>query len=247
MRPTITVVVPVLNEERFLAETLRSLRAQTFTDFELVVVDNGSTDRSVEIARQFADKVLEEPVRGSASAMHRGFREARGEFIASADADTLYPPDWLEKMVAAFDSPSVVAVYGPIGFRECKNPTRTATVAGYTVLVSASRVFGVHQVGAANLGMRRAAYDRAGGYSPFAELVAPDLRLVRCLARLGKVRYVPGLVCYTSNRRFAGKNLVPGSWRAFRTWLEVATGRKDLRWHSYWARESSGGPGEDSG
>ncbi|HAZ27036.1 TPA: glycosyltransferase family 2 protein, partial [Candidatus Acetothermia bacterium] len=57
-KPTVTVVVPVLNEEEFLEETLRSLRAQTFTDFELLVVDNGSTDRSPEIARGFTDRVL---------------------------------------------------------------------------------------------------------------------------------------------------------------------------------------------
>jgi glycosyltransferase involved in cell wall biosynthesis len=239
---TITVVVPVLNEEGFLAETLRSLRAQTFTDFELLVVDNGSTDRSPEIAARFADRVLVEGRRGPAWAMARGFAESTTDSIASADADTLYPPDWLQRMVAALERPEVVAVYGPIGFREYRNPIRAATVAGYTLLVWASRACGVYQVGAANFGMRRAAYLAAGGYPPFADLVAPDLRLARRLAQLGKVRYVPDLVCYTSNRRFAGRNVVPATWKAFRTWLEVATGQEKLRWQSFWARDSSAKP-----
>jgi len=234
--PTVTVVVPVLNEESFLAETLASLRNQTFADFELIVVDNGSTDRSPEIARQFAEKVLVEPRRGSAWAMHRGFTEARGRFLASADADTIYPSDWLPKMVHALSRPGVVAAYGPLGFRESRKEGRALQVGGYTLFVGLSRVLGLHQVGAANFGMRKDAYIAAGGYPPLARLASSDLRLARRLAQLGEVRFVPTLVCYTSNRRFARGNLLRGGRQVVRCWLDIALRRDRLTGDDYWGR-----------
>ena len=235
----ITLVVPVLNEEGTLAETLRSLRSQTLKEYDLLVVDNGSTDRSLEIARQWADQVLVEERPGPAWAMHRGFKAAQGMFIAAADADTVYPERWLATMVEALQKPGVVAVYGPIGFREGGRTSRALTSIGYALLAGGSRALGVHQVGAANFGMRREAYFEAGGYPPVADLVGPDLRLARRLARLGRVRCVHRLVCYTSNRRFAGRNVLPASWGAFRAWLDVATGREHLRWESHWGQGSS--------
>ncbi|RLE31116.1 hypothetical protein DRJ54_01230 [Candidatus Acetothermia bacterium] len=73
MPPRVTVVVPALNEEHWLPATLESIRAQRFKDYELIVVDNGSSDRTPEIAHEFADRVIHEGKRGAVYAMHRGF------------------------------------------------------------------------------------------------------------------------------------------------------------------------------
>ncbi|HAZ30744.1 TPA: glycosyltransferase family 2 protein [Candidatus Acetothermia bacterium] len=234
-KPTVTVVVPVLNEEEFLEETLRSLRAQTFTDFELLVVDNGSTDRSPEIARGFTDRVLCEPRRGSAWAMHRGFSEATGVIIVSADADTIYPPQWLERMVKELGRDGVVAVYGPMGLHDAQQSSRAFAVVGYTLFAVLSRALGVHQVGAANFGMRRDAYCAAGGYPPLARLASPDLRLALRLKRLGKVRFVSRLVCYTSGRRFAHGSALGEVARVGRCWLDVVRRREEITSDEYWA------------
>ncbi|MCR4391550.1 MAG: glycosyltransferase [Candidatus Acetothermia bacterium] len=233
----ITVVMPVLNEERFLPETLAWLRRQTFTDFELVVVDNGSTDQSPEIARRFADRLIVEPQRGAVFAMHRGFTEAAGELVACADADTLYPSGWLAKMVKALDAAGVVAAYGPMGFRESGPVRRRLEVLGYSMLAGLSRAFGVPLAGAANLGMWKDAYFAVGGYPPLAHLASPDFRLVQKLARVGRVRFVPTMACYTSNRRFVRANLVSGFYQGFRYWLDVALGRGRLTDDQYWGRE----------
>lgn len=232
--PAITVVVPVLNEEKFLQETLQSLRGQTWSDFELIVVDNGSTDRSPEIARRYADRVLVERKRGALAAMHRGFQAARGELVAAADADTLYPPRWLERMVRALRRTGVAAVYGPMGFRESAPPVRVLEVGGYCVLAALSRIAGVRVAGAANLGMRKEAYFAVGGYPPLAARASPDFRLAMRLAEVGRVRFVPTMVCYTSNRRFVRVNAVQGSLEALRYWLDVATRRDRIPGARYW-------------
>ncbi len=231
MKPRVSVVVPVLNEERYLEATLLSLRNQSFRDFELIVVDNGSVDLSPQIAQRYADKVLWEAQRGSPWAMHRGFSEAKGEFVATADADTLYPSHWLETMIKALDRPGVVGVYGPIGFRESGTVGRWLQVAGYTLLVGCCRLLGVHLVGASNFGVRREAYFAVGGYPPVAHWASSDVRLAQRLTRLGQVRFVPTLVCWTSNRRFAHKE---GTWRIFRAWLDVVLRQEKMTLEEYW-------------
>lgn len=241
----VTLVVPVLDEEIFLAETLTSLRNQTFTDFELVVVDNGSTDRSPQIAQEFADRVVIEPRRGALHAMHRGFTEAKGDLIACADADTLYPPRWLERLVASLDKAGVVAVYGPMGFRESSGPARFLQASGYCALAGLSRLCGVRLAGAANLGMRKDAYFSVGGYPPLVERASPDFRLALRLAEIGWVRFAPTMVCYTANRRFIQVNPLWGSLEAVRYWLDVASRRDRIPGESYWAdRETRGHGGE---
>lgn len=232
--PKVSIVVPVLNEEAVLAETLESLRAQRFQDFELIVVDNGSTDKSKEIAEKYADSVLEEKKRGAAWAMHRGFLSSRGEFLVSADADTLYPPDWLGKMVGALSKRGVVAAYGPMGFRESRPAVRRLEALGYTALAALSRLFGVPLAGAANFGFHRDFYFQVGGYPAFAHLASPDFWLALRLKRFGRVKFVPTMVCYTSNRRFAKLGPIRSGIIAFRFWADVALRRGRLTPEHYW-------------
>ncbi|MBC7220454.1 glycosyltransferase family 2 protein [Candidatus Bipolaricaulota bacterium] len=232
--PQVTVVVPVLNEEGTLEETLRSLRAQTWRDFELLVVDNGSTDRSPQIAARFADRVIVEPKRGALPAMHRGFSEARGAFVVGADADTVYPPRWLERMVRELRREGTVAVYGPMGFRESGRVRRALEAAGYCVLAWLSLLCRVHLCGAANMGMRREVYLAVGGYPPLEDRASPDFRLARLLEGVGRVRFVPTILCYTSNRRFVRSGWVRGAARAFWYWLDMATGRDRIPGQRYW-------------
>ena len=230
----ITVVVPALNEEKWLPATLESLRAQTFKEFELVVVDNGSTDRTPELAGKWADRVLLEEKRGAVHAIHRGFLEAKGELVVTADADTLYPPGWLERMARALARPGTVAAYGPMGFRESAPPVRLLQAVGYSLLAWGSLLFRVPLCGAANLGIRKEAYFEVGGYPPLAHLASPDFRLVQRLSRLGKARFVPTMVCWTSGRRFQKGGLK--SWlRALALWWDVASGRDRILAEEYWA------------
>ncbi|MCS7240703.1 MAG: glycosyltransferase family 2 protein [Candidatus Bipolaricaulota bacterium] len=225
MKPVITVVVPVLNEEAHLEGCLRSLRAQTFRDYELVVVDNGSTDASVHIAQRYADRVLYEPKVGPDLARHRGFVEARTELLASADADTIYPPDWLERLVHTLEKKNVVGVFGPLGFKESSHIPRQLEILGYTLLAFLMYPLGVPLAGASNFGCRKSAYLAVGGFPPLAHLANADFRLARRLRRVGRVVFVPALRAYTSNRTFVEL----GVWRAvlhtLRIWVDIALER----------------------
>jgi glycosyltransferase involved in cell wall biosynthesis len=112
----VSVVIPVLNGAGTIADTLRSLAAQRIEhcDVETIVVDNGSTDRTVEIVKGFPVTLLHERKRGAAAARNAGLRIARGEIVAFCDADTILMRSWLAELVAAFDDAKVTLAAGRI-------------------------------------------------------------------------------------------------------------------------------------
>ncbi len=111
--PQVSVVVPVLDDAEHLARCLDALAAQTHPVHEVVVVDNGSTDGSVEVALAAGATVLHEPVRGIARASARGYDHATGDVIARLDADSVPPSGWIAEAVRLLATPGVVAVTGP--------------------------------------------------------------------------------------------------------------------------------------
>jgi glycosyltransferase involved in cell wall biosynthesis len=95
----ITVIIPCLNEEQGIERVLR--RMPEFVD-QVIVVDNGSTDRTSEVARSFDAEVIREPVRGYGRSYKRGFATATGDLIVTLDGDHSYPPDAISYLLEAF-------------------------------------------------------------------------------------------------------------------------------------------------
>jgi glycosyltransferase involved in cell wall biosynthesis len=107
--PTVSVVVPVYNTERYVADTIQSILKQTFTDFELVVIDDGSTDRSPEILRELAStdsriRLTVRENRGIVRTRNELLEQCRGKYMAVNDSDDLSMPQRLEKQVAYLES-----------------------------------------------------------------------------------------------------------------------------------------------
>ncbi|MDM7893125.1 glycosyltransferase family 2 protein [Curtobacterium caseinilyticum] len=111
--PSVSVVVPVLDDADHLARCLAALAVQTTPADEVLVVDNGSTDDSAAVARAAGATVLHEPVRGIARASARGYDHASGDVIVRLDADSVPPSGWIADAVRLLDGPGVVAVTGP--------------------------------------------------------------------------------------------------------------------------------------
>jgi len=113
--PKVTVAIPVYNREKYIAQAIDSIRGQTFTDFELLVIDDSSTDKSVEIVRSYSDTrlrlVCHDTNYGVATTRNRAIELARGEYLAFLDSDDWAHPQRLAKQVAFLDShPDYVAV-----------------------------------------------------------------------------------------------------------------------------------------
>jgi glycosyltransferase involved in cell wall biosynthesis len=119
-RPRFSVVVPAHDEADLLGAALEALAAQDVdAAYEVLVVDNASTDATAAVARAHGVRVVPEPRRGVCQARQTGVDAARGEIIASTDADSVVSPDWLRRLDAAFRAdPSLVAVAGPCRYTD---------------------------------------------------------------------------------------------------------------------------------
>lgn len=112
--PFVSVIVPVRNEERLLAECLESLVNQDYSKgrLEIIVVDNDSTDLSRKIIHRYPVRYLFQKKRGAAAARNTGARTAEGDWLAFTDSDCIVPPDWISRLVAASHRESADAFGG---------------------------------------------------------------------------------------------------------------------------------------
>jgi glycosyltransferase involved in cell wall biosynthesis len=104
----ISLIIPAYNEERYLARCLDSVAAQVTPLYEVIVVDNTSTDRTAEVAGRYPFvKLLREPHRGRVFAQNAGFNAATGTIVARIDADAILPADWSSHILTYFNRPDV--------------------------------------------------------------------------------------------------------------------------------------------
>ena len=114
MQPVVSVIIPTYNREKFIGEAINSVLDQTYHDFEIIVVDDGSTDRTRDIVMAFPGKVryVHQTNQGRSRARNYALSLARGSYIAFLDSDDLYLPEKLALQVAYMDAhPEVNMIY----------------------------------------------------------------------------------------------------------------------------------------
>ena len=115
-----SIITPCYNGEAYIKETIESVVSQTYTDWEMLIVDDGSTDRSADLIRLSAEKdkrirLLTQENRGSAAARNHGLKMAKGQYIALLDADDIWLPEFLEKQIQFMKDKNAVCVYCSYG------------------------------------------------------------------------------------------------------------------------------------
>ena len=200
-KPRFSIVVPAYNEACYLGPALQAMQQQDFRGlYEIVVVDNGSTDRTGEVAESYGVRVVRETARGVCQARQRGTVEARGEIVVSTDADTVQPRDWLTRIDRQFRcSDRIVAVAGPC---EYENPSWWARLYPKLLFGAVDRVFAltgrVFYLSATNIAFRRSAFP---GYDSTLTQGGDELDLLRRLRRRGRVVWDSSNIVTTSARR----------------------------------------------
>jgi glycosyltransferase involved in cell wall biosynthesis len=202
----ISVVIPAYNEAKYIGDCLEALQAQTYPpqQFEIIVVDNGSSDDTARLARAYGARVVMELKKGVALARQRGFREARGPIIASTDADTCVPSWWLEciAMDLARDQ-RLGGVCGPVYFTDGRPNERLLMRYPLTWAMSLANRLGRTWWAGNNFAVRSDVFWQVGGFSGFdsAGLVGEDIYLAQQLRRVTRLLFDPRLAVYTSARR----------------------------------------------
>lgn len=133
-QPAISVVMPLYNKEREVARAIRSAMTQTFSDFELIVVNDGSADHSVEVVRGFTDqriRLIEQANAGVSAARNRGVAEAKADLLTFLDADDEWLPEFLSTIIRLYAAYGECGVYATSYFivSGCQ-PERSAILRG---------------------------------------------------------------------------------------------------------------------
>jgi glycosyltransferase involved in cell wall biosynthesis len=197
MHKVISVIVPAYNEQDLIVGCLDSLLNQNLDQakYEIIVVDNNSTDLTAKIAMDRGVRVEKEVKKGYVHAIRRGIDICHGEIIAFTDADCRVPVDWLKKILANFTaSPDIVAVGGKLAFYDL-NP----------ILDRVLRIilYFNHALPGNNMALKREAIRHIGGIDPQVNL-SLDYWLTSKLRKIGKLKVDRSLVVITSGRRFRG-------------------------------------------
>ncbi|SEQ67697.1 glycosyltransferase family 2 protein [Microlunatus flavus] len=196
-----SVVVPAHDEAADLGAALDALLAQDVdAAYEVLVVDNASTDATAEVARSLGVRVVAEPRLGVCQARQTGVEAARGELIASTDADSVVPTDWLRRLDARFRAdPGLVAVAGPCRYAD---PPWWAAVFPPAFFVVVGRLHATTgrliYLTATNVAFRREGFP---GYDVRLTQGGDEVDLRRRLQAWGRVAWDGGTVVDTSSRR----------------------------------------------
>lgn len=210
----VSIVIPALNEEKYIGKTLEAVTNLDYPDYEVLVVDNGSTDKTGEIVRSFPGaQLIQIPERGITKAREAGRRVATGEIIAQLDADSTPPKDWITKGTSYFKNPNTVAISGPYLYEGgpwwFKSVAFIVQVIFYPTTNILMRILrsGAVLIGS-NVFVRASTLEAIGGYDTSIAFYGEDSDTARKVSKLGRVRYIPRLYIYSSARRFEKEGIL---------------------------------------
>lgn len=198
---SLSIVIPVYNEERYLKRCLDSIATQEVKPNEVIVVDNSSTDKSVEIAKSYSFVTLMyEKRQHQAFAQKTGFDAAKSEIIGRIDADIILPSDWVQKVTAEFTAnPKLVALTGePYPYDIYLKKTAIFIFNFYNGL--ASTIAGARMLWGANCAIKKEAWDKVSDKVLLRGDIWEDFDMSFCLAKVGKIKLCKDLSVATSFR-----------------------------------------------
>ena len=236
--PKISVAICARNEEDHIGETLAALRKVDYPDFEVIVVDDGSTDSTAAIARRFGAQVISTENRGLSSARNTAMEAATGEIVAYIDGDAYPDPHWLRYLAYTFSTTSHVGVGGPNihppGDGMIAECVANAPGGPIHVLLSDSEA---EHIPGCNMAFRRNALLQVGGFDPQFRAAGDDVDLCWRLQERGwTLGFSPAAVVWHHRRDRIGdywkqqKGYGKAEAMLERKWPEKYNGMGHLEW-----------------
>ncbi len=196
---TISVVIPAFNEEKRIGLCLKSIQNQSVAPFEIIVVDNNSTDNTAKIAKEMGAKVIFEKNQGISFARNAGFNNAKGEIIARTDADTIVPSNWIEVINQHFEKDDKLdALSGPAVF----GLNVLTPLVRFLVFEANKRIFGHDTLYGPNLAIRKSTWERIKNYLCMDDEKVHEVYDISIhIGKSGKIVFDKSLKVRTSARR----------------------------------------------
>jgi glycosyltransferase involved in cell wall biosynthesis len=224
MNTLISIIIPAHNEEKYLGQTLRSLRAQTYPYYEVIVVANGCTDRTAAVARENGARLVDLPERGLGKARNTGGAKARGQVLLFLDADTQLEPHALEVIAREFTPAHSSATL------KGQPDTRRVSYALLYAFKNLLHHLALHRGSSGVICCWRDQFKEVGGFDE-ALNVRENSELIRRLGQFGRYKFISGAVAVTSMRRYERIGAFRGAWQWFKIWLHSVVA--DLHHRTY--------------
>ena len=225
----VSVLIPAFNEEQYIIKTLEAIMLQDYVDFEVIVVNNASTDKTAEKVKEFIERntnnshfitLVYEGKQGTNYARERGRRIATGQIIAQLDADCIPEKNWISNGVRSLKKNKAVAVTGPYyyfdSFLYRRQLTLLAQIIFYPIInmITQKCKCGGIIIGG-NSFIDADTLERAGGYNVDLTFYGDDVDIAKRVSKFGWISYSNSLILNTSSRRFAalGFNKVQKKYR----------------------------------
>ena len=218
----ISVIVPAWNEESCIESCLRAIRSQeTGAEYEVIVCDAKSEDKTPEIARRYADKIVTIDIHSPGISRNMGAKQATGDYLVFVDADTVLPPGYLERVMEKFKDPELLGFSAGFIFSR-RNERLIFTEKITNSYLSFRDRVGMTTLVGFNLAVRKKAFDTING---FRDVPLEDGEFSIRLRRLGKIRYFTDFYVITSSRRLDEMGLLG----TIKYYLEMDLARRDPR------------------
>ncbi len=194
--PFISAIIPAFNEKLYIEQCVESLKNQTLDKsmYEIIVVDNGSSDNTYELAKKMGAVVTKEPKRGVSGARNKGASIAKGDIFVFPDADCLYPEDWLTRIAEKFRAdPRLDALGGTFVFYDANYFWKKVS--------EISKSF-IYHIAGGNMAVRKEAFWQVGGFDTRYNIGEELLLQLKLKDLKKKIKIERSLVIYYSFRRF---------------------------------------------
>ncbi len=232
----VSVVIPAYNEEKWISKALDAVLKQDYPDYEVIVVDNASSDKTSEIVETYVKKdsrvfLVREPKKGLLNAREAGRLKAAGQIIAQMDADCIPHSTWISDAISFFETEKIVGVTGPYRFYDASPAIRTALGIGQKYIYWPASVFlrtvgkgGVYVGG--NFFIRASTLKEIGGYDTSIDFYSEDSDTGYRLSKIGTVLYEPKIAVDSSARRFQAFGFKKLNNLYTKAFLTVLSGKK---------------------
>ncbi len=208
----ISVIIPTLNEEKYLRKCLESIcRQDCERNFEIIISDGYSTDQTVEIAKEYGAKIIQEKARGPARAKNLGSKLAEGDILLFTDADATFPKGFLNRVSEKYEDNEVVAVGGPLAADSRLMKHQWMYWLTTDVFPSLTAPLKFYHFQGSNMSLRASAFRKIGGFNESLKILE-DNEISNRAAKVGRVIWDRGLKLLNNPRRFKKEGYSQRIW-----------------------------------